>query len=315
MKIGFIFPGQGTQTVGMGKDLYEQYEEVRNVYKRVDNAIGASVEDITYHISQEELNETKNTQIAIFTMSMAILEILKQKGIKAVASAGLSLGEYSALGYGNVFSLEEGARIVRKRGEFMQNLVPEGNWAMAAVIGMKDEEVEKVCDAVYQKGGFVKAVNYNCPGQVAISGEKVAVEEAMELAKVEGARKVIPLKTSGPFHTEKLAKASEELRKELKNITLQFPDTMVMKNLDGKSYQKEDDIQEILTKHITNSVKFTKCIEEMLEQGIDTFIEIGPGKVLAGFVKKVCKEKGINAKIMGIENVETLENVLKELEV
>ena len=172
MKIGFIFPGQGTQTVGMGKDLYEQYEEVRNVYKRVDNAIGESVEDITYHISQEELNETKNTQIAIFTMSMAILEILKQKGIKAVASAGLSLGEYSALGYGNVFSLEEGARIVRKRGEFMQSLVPEGNWAMAAVIGMKDEEVEKVCDAVYQKGGFVKAVNYNCPGQVAISGRR-----------------------------------------------------------------------------------------------------------------------------------------------
>lgn len=315
MKIGFIFPGQGTQTVGMGKDLYKQYEEVRNVYKRVDDALGLSVEDITYNIPQEELNETKNTQISIFTMSMAIVEILKQKGIKAIAAAGLSLGEYSALAYGNTFSLEDGAKLVRKRGELMQALVPEGKWAMAAVIGMKDEEVEKVCDTVFEKGGFVKAVNYNCPGQVAISGEKTAVEEAMKLAKAEGARKVVSLKTSGPFHTEKLNKASEELGKELKTMALQFPNIAVIKNLDGKSYQKEDNIQEILAKHIVNPVKFTKSIETMLEQGIDTFIEIGPGKVLAGFVKKVCKEKGIEAKIMGIENVETLENTLKELKI
>lgn len=308
MKIGYIFPGQGTQVVGMGKDLYEKYEEVKNVYKEVDEALKENIENITYNISQEELNETKNTQIAIFTMSMAILEILKKEGIKPEALAGLSLGEYSALVCSDAISLEEGAKIVRKRGNYMQNLAPKGNWAMAAIIGLEDEQVEDACNKV--ENGFVKAVNYNCPGQVVVSGEKEAVLKAMENAKELGARKVIELKTSGPFHTEKLQEASKELKKDLEKLEFKKCNIPVIKNLDGLPYKDEDNLVEILANHVINPVKFRKSIETMLEMGIDTFIEIGPGKTLSGFVKKVCKQKNVEANVLNIENIETLENAL-----
>lgn len=311
MKIGYIFPGQGTQTVGMGKDIYEKYDKAREIYSRVDNVLGEKIEDITYNLSQEELNQTKNTQIAIYTMSLSILEILNKAGIKAEAAAGLSLGEYTALTCANAISVEEGAKIVRTRGRLMQDLAPEGDWSMAAIIGMEDDKVEEVCSKVEK--GFVKAVNYNCPGQVVVSGEKEAVLRAMEIAKEMGARKAIELKTSGPFHTEKLKDASNELRKELEKISFNKCEISVIKNLDGTPYTDEDDMVDILAKHVINPVKFRKSIETMLEMGIDTFVEVGPGKTLSGFVKKVCKEKEIEANILNIENVETLENALQSL--
>lgn len=311
MKIGYIFPGQGTQTVGMGKDIYDEYEEAKNIYSKVDKALGESVENITYNLSQEELNQTKNTQIAIYTMSLSILEMLNKAGIKPVAAAGLSLGEYTALTCANAISVEEGAKIVRTRGRLMQELAPEGNWAMAAIIGMEDDKVEEVCSKV--ENGFVKAVNYNCPGQVVVSGEKEAVLKAMEISKEMGARKAIELKTSGPFHTEKLQEASKELRKELEKISFNECKISVIKNLDGKPYAVEDDMVDILANHVINPVKFRKSIETMLEMGVDTFVEVGPGKTLSGFVKKVCKEKGAEANIFNIENVETLENTLQSL--
>ena len=312
MKIAYIFPGQGTQIVGMGKDLYEKYDEVKNVYKRVDEALGESVENITYNISQEELNETQNTQIAIYTMSMAILEILNKKGIKPDALAGLSLGEYSALTCGNAISLEEGAKIVRKRGKFMQELAPKGNWSMAAIIGLEDEQVEEVCSKV--EDGFVRAVNYNCPGQVVVSGEKDAVLKAMEIAKEMGARKAIELKTSGPFHTEKLEEASNALRKELEKVEFNEIEILVIKNINGEPYDDKDNMVDILAKHVMSPVKFRKSIETMLSLGIDTFVEIGPGKTLSGFVKKVCKEKNIEANTFNIENVKTLEKYIEYIE-
>ncbi len=311
MKIGYIFPGQGTQTVGMGKDIYEKYDEAREIYSRVDNVLGENIEDITYNLSQEELNQTKNTQIAIYTMSLAILEILNKARIKAEAAAGLSLGEYTALTCANSISIEDGAKIVRTRGRLMQDLAPEGDWAMAAIIGMEDDKVEEVCSKVEK--GFVKAVNYNCPGQVVVSGEKEAVLRAMEIAKEMGARKAIELKTSGPFHTEKLKEASNELRKELEKISFNKCEISVIKNLDATAYTDEDDMVDILANHVINPVKFRKSIETMLEMGIDTFVEVGPGKTLSGFVKKVCKEKEVEANILNIENVETLENAMQSL--
>ena len=312
MKIGYIFPGQGTQVIGMGKDLYEKYNEVKNIYKRVDEALGESVENITYNISQEELNETQNTQIAIYTMSMAILEILNKKGIKPDALAGLSLGEYSALTCGNAISIEEGAKIVRKRGTFMQELAPKGNWSMAAIIGLEDEKVEEACSKV--EDGFVRAVNYNCPGQVVVSGEKDSILKAMEIAKEMGARKAIELKTSGPFHTEKLKEASNALRKELEKVEFNKIEIPVIKNINGESYDDKDNMVDILAKHVMSPVKFRKSIETMLSLGIDTFVEIGPGKTLSGFVKKVCKEKEVEANIFNIENVETLEKYIEYIE-
>ena len=308
MKIAYLYPGQGTQVVGMGKDLYEKYEEVRNVYKIAQKALGESVEEITYNLSQEELNETKNTQIAIYVMSMAITELLKKEGITAEMSAGLSLGEYSALTYANALKLEDGVKIVRKRGLLMQNLAPKGNWAMAAIIGLEDEKVEEVCTKV--ENGFVKAVNYNCPGQVVVSGEREAVLKAMEIAKEAGARKVIELKTSGPFHTEKLMEASKELKKELEKLSFNKLNTEVVKNADGKIYNDEDNMVEILSNHVIKPVMFRKSLETMLDAGVDTFIEVGPGKTLSGFAKKVCKEKGVEANVFNIESVETLEKAL-----
>lgn len=312
MKIGYLFPGQGTQNVGMGKDIYEEYEEARNVYQKIDEVLGENIEKLTYEANQEELNQTKNTQITIYAMSMAILEILKNAGIKPDAAAGLSLGEYSALTCANCISLEDGAKIVRIRGKLMQNLVPTGDWAMAAIIGLEDKIVEEACSKV--KNGFVKAVNYNCPGQVVISGEKEAVCEAMELAKEMGARKVVELKTSGPFHTEKLKEASNELKKELEKISFNKCSIPVIKNLNGEEYENSDNMVEILSNHVINPVKFRKSIETMLNMGIDTFVEIGPGKTLSGFVKKVCKEKSIEANVLNIENLETLKNALVALE-
>ena len=311
MKIGYIFPGQGTQAVGMGKDIYKSYEEARNVYKKIDEALEENIEKLTFEESQEELNQTKNTQITIYAMSMAILEILNNAGVKPEAAAGLSLGEYSALTCAGAISLEEGAKIVRTRGKLMQELAPQGEWAMAAIIGLEDHKVEEACGKVEK--GFVRAVNYNCPGQVVVSGEKMAVLKAMEIAKELGARKTIELKTSGPFHTEKLQEASIELRKELEKISFEKCKIPVIKNFDGNAYSEKDDMVDILANHVINPVKFRKSIETMLEIGIDTFVEIGPGKTLSGFVKKVCKEKEIEANVLNIENVESLENALKIL--
>lgn len=311
MKIGYIFPGQGTQVVGMGKDIYEKYEEARNVYKIIDSVLNENIEKLTYEEKQEELNKTENTQIAIYAMSMAILEILNNNGIKPVVAAGLSLGEYSALTAAGAISLDDGAKIVRIRGKLMQNLAPKGNWSMAAIIGLEDEKVEEACMKV--TNGFVKAVNYNCPGQVVVSGEKEAVAKAMENAKELGAKRVIELKTSGPFHTEKLQAASIELKKELEKIDFKDFNIPVIKNLNGEEYKKEDNMVEILSNHVVNPVKFGKSIEKMLEMGVDTFIEIGPGKTLSGFVKKVCKKLEKEVNVFNIENVETLENTLQAL--
>ena len=311
MKIGFVFPGQGTQTVGMGKDLYEKYDEAKKVYKKIEQVLGEDIAKLTFETSEEELNQTKNTQIAIYAMSMAILEILKTQGVQVDAAAGLSLGEYSALTCAKVISIEEGAKIVRTRGTLMQELAPKGEWAMAAIIGLEDDKVEEACSKVTE--GFVRAVNYNCPGQVVVSGEKVAVTKAMENAKALGARKAVELKTSGPFHTEKLQEASKALKKELEKITFAPCQLPVIKNLDGTPYAEEDNMVEILANHVMCPVKFRKSVETMLAMGIDTFAEIGPGKTLSGFVKKVAKEKELDVTVLNIENVETLESALQQL--
>jgi [acyl-carrier-protein] S-malonyltransferase len=284
VKIGFLFPGQGAQSVGMGKDLYDKYEEIRNVYDRASKIAGIDIAHLTFDSTEEELSQTKNTQIAILTMSLGILEILKKNGIKADMAAGLSLGEYGALISANAISFEDGIKIVKTRGSLMQDYTPKGEWSMAAVLGLEDEKVEEICSKV--KKGFVVPANYNCPGQISISGDKKGVEEAMALAKEEGARKVVELKTSGPFHTEKLKEASEKLREALNEIHVELPEIEVIKNIDAKPYEKKDDMKEILANHVTHSVRFAKSAEYMIKYGIDTFVEIGPRKNINRFCKK-----------------------------
>lgn len=309
MKIGFLFPGQGAQSIGMGKDLYENYQEIRDIYENVHKITGVDIKKITFDGTEQELSKTQNTQIAVLTMSLAILKLLEKKGINAEISAGLSLGEYTALIYSKCISFEDGVELVKKRGEYMQNLLPEGDWAMAAILGLEDEKVEEVCKKVVD--GFVVPVNYNTQGQVVISGEKTAVEQAEIIAKEMGAKKVRILKTSGPFHTKKLIEASNALRKDLEKININKFKTKVVKNIDGNIYKDEENIKEILAKHMISPVKFSKCLETMLKMGIDTFIEIGPGKTLSGFVKRMKTEKEI--KIYNICDVKSLENTLKEI--
>ena len=309
MKIAFLFPGQGAQAVGMGKDFYEEYEVAKKIYKQAERETGIEVSKLSFEGPEEELNQTKNTQICMVTMSLAILELLKEAGIKAEYSAGLSLGEYVALNYAGAINLKDTLKIIQKRGEYMQNLAPEGDWAMAAVLGLSDETVEEVCKKV--KTGFAVPANYNCPGQVAVSGDRAGIQELTELAKLAGAKRVIELKTSGPFHTEKLQKASEALRKELDNIQIGKLESIVVKNLDAKPYTEKDDIKEILAKHVMSPVRFSASIKYMLDNGVDTFVEIGPGKVLTSLVKKVNRE----VKCINISNVDSLKEAIKELNI
>lgn len=309
MQIGFLFPGQGAQKVGMGKDLYEKYEEVKNVYDEVKKITGIDIKKISFEGPEELLNKTQNTQLAILTESLAILKVLKNKNIKAKMSSGLSLGEYTALIEDEIFDFETGIKIVKKRGEIMQKLTPKGNWKMAAIMGLKEKQVEEICKKMDNR--YVVPANYNTKGQIVISGEEEAVVKAGELAKEMGAKKVSLLNTEGPFHTPKLEKCSIALKKELTKIKINKKDSKVVKNIDGKTYMENDNIIEILSKHISNPVRFTSCLQTMYDNGIDTFVEIGPGRTLSSFVKRMKFENSI--KIMNVSNCEELETLIKEV--
>ncbi len=311
MKIAFLFPGQGSQTIGMGKDIYEKYEKARNVYEKVKQITGTDIAQISFNGPEELLNETKYTQLAILTMSLSILEILNDNKIFSDVSAGLSLGEYSALINSKALSFLDGVKIVQKRGEYMQNLAPKGNFKMAAIIGMTDEQVEEICKKV--TNGFAVPANYNAKGQVVVTGDETGIQEVETIAKEMAAEKVMILKTAGPFHTEKLLNSANALKKELEKVTINDFKSKVIKNLDGKPYSKDDDVKDILVKHIISPVRFSKTIENMLKDGIDTFIEIGPGKTLSGFVKRTNTNEKIN--ILNINDVNSLQqaiNFIKE---
>lgn len=306
MKRAFLFPGQGAQVVGMGKDLYEKYEEARNIYDEASRISGIDVKKLCFEGPEEKLNKTEFTQIAILTTSLAFLEVLKKNNIEADTSVGLSLGEYTALIYSGIISFEDGINLIKKRGYYMDNLLPEEEYSMAAVIGLDSKKIEEICKKINDTGKFIVPANYNCKIQTVISGEKEAIEEASDLLKEAGAKRVVPLKTSGPFHTIKLKKASEEFAKELEKIEFKEGKAKVIKNIDGSYYKKGDNIKEILEKHIISPVRLDKAIQKMQEENIKEYIEIGPGKALTGFVKKDNKE----ANIFNISNVQNLEEYL-----
>ena len=307
MKIAFMFPGQGSQTVGMGKDIYERYNEAKEIYEKASEILNIDVAKLCFEGEQEELNKTKNAQIAILVTSLAILEVLKNNGVEADICTGLSLGEYTALIYSGYLSFEDGIKLIQKRGYYMENCVPKEEFKMAAVIGTKSSIIEKVCENLNKKGMFVVPANYNYSGQTVISGNKEAVEEATKLLNDEGIRKIIELKTSGPFHTEKLLEAKQLFEKELEKVSFMEGKVPVIKNIDGSIYTNNDNMKEILAKHIVSPVRFDKAIKLMEDNDIDTYIEIGPGRALSGFVKKENKE----ANVMNVCDIETLNKVLE----
>ena len=311
MKIAFMFPGQGAQSVGMGKDLYEEYEEVKNIYEIASEISGKDIAKISFNSTIEELSKTENTQLAIATMSLGILKLLEKNNIKPEITVGLSLGEYPALISGGYLSFEDGIKLLKRRGYLMGTKVEPGNYSMAAVIGLDSTKVEEKCKEISEKGMFIVPANYNYFAQTVISGEEEAINLAMDILKENGAKRVLKLQTGGPFHTIKLNEAKELYKEDLKNVKFNKENVraQVIKNIDGTFYNKQDDMVDILSKHIVSPVRFDKAIKNMQDNNIDTYVEIGPGKTFTGFVKKENKE----SNVININSVESLENFIETI--
>ena len=284
-QIAFLFPGQGAQYVGMGKDFYEQFDICKQVYKVAGEASGLNLSQICFQ-ENELLNITEYTQVALLATEVAILRAVESSGIQPAVTAGLSLGEYASLAAGHVMSDEDLFRIIRKRGLFMQEAYPVGG-AMAAVLGMEASMVEKVC---LEQNGEVYVANYNCPGQIVITGEAKAVSEAGARLKEIGAKGIIPLKVSGPFHSPLLKDAGTKLEDALDNVSVYAPDIPYITNVTADYVKDAAGIKELLVKQVVSSVRWQQSVEKMIADGIDTFIEIGPGKTLTGFMKKINKD-------------------------
>lgn len=301
MKIGFIFAGQGAQYVGMGKELYENFEEARAVFDQAN--IDVDVKNVCFEGPEDILNETSYAQPCILTTSLAIAKVVEAHGIKPNYVAGLSLGEYSALAYANAFSIHDAIQIVRARGQLMSEALPAGTTSMAAVLAMDADKIQEVIADIDD----VTIANYNCPGQIAITGKKEAIEMASEKLKEAGAKRVIPLKVSGAFHSPLLEEASLQLKTELGKYDIQKPEIPVVYNISGK--EEDGDLQDILTKQIKSSVYFYQSLQYMIEKGVDVFVEIGPGKALSSFVKKTDK----TIPVYSVDNVESLNKMLGAL--
>ncbi len=306
-KIMFMFPGQGAQFIGMGKAMYDKYEKAREIFDIAGKATGLDIAGLCFE-ENDKLNITEYTQIAMLTVEAAIYAVMEEQGLKCDFTAGLSLGEYGALIAAGVLSCEDAFKVVRQRGIFMQEAVPTGG-AMAAVLGMDAEAIEKVCESVSADGGYVSIANYNCPGQIVITGEEAAVTKASEALKEAGAKRVVPLNVSGPFHSKMLIPAGEKLGKIIDETTINEVKVPYVSNVTAELVTDSVNVQDLLVKQISSSVRWQQTIELMLKEGVDTFVEIGPGKTLSGFMRKITRDE--NVKTYHIETPEELEAYVK----
>ena len=303
-KVAFVFPGQGAQYVGMGKDFYEQIPVSRKVYTIASEVTGLDLPGLCFE-ENEQIDITEYTQIAMLATETAMLAALQEKGVKADVAAGLSLGEYGAILTAGAMSLEDVFRVVRQRGILMQEAVPTGG-AMCAVLGMDGEMIAEICE---ETEGIVSVANYNCPGQIVITGEEGAVGAAAEKLKEAGARRCIPLKVSGPFHSEMLKGAGEKLAGVLADVGLKEFSTPYVTNVTADYVTDISEIKGLLGRQVYSSVRWQQSVERMIADGVDTFIEIGPGRTLTGFLKKINK----NITGLHIEKVEDLDEVVRVL--
>ncbi|MCY7785455.1 ACP S-malonyltransferase [Bacillus inaquosorum] len=308
-KIAFLFPGQGSQFIGMGKELYEQVPAAKRLFDEADETLETKLSSLIFEGDAEELTLTYNAQPALLTTSIAVLEKFKESGITPDFTAGHSLGEYSALVASGALSFKDAVYTVRKRGEFMNEAVPAGEGAMAAILGMDAEALKQVTDKVTEEGHLVQLANLNCPGQIVISGTAKGVELASEQAKENGAKRAIPLEVSGPFHSELMKPAAEKLKEVLDSCEVKDADVPVISNVSADVMTDKTDIKEKLIEQLYSPVRFEESINKLIAEGVTTFIEIGPGKVLSGLVKKVNRR----LKTIAVSDPETIELAIQTL--
>jgi [acyl-carrier-protein] S-malonyltransferase len=307
MKTAFLFPGQGAQAVGMGKEIAQKFDAAAKIFDKANTVVGFDLSRICFEGPAEKLNTTTVSQPAIFVTSAALLEVVKTKGPKADVTAGLSLGEYTALYAAGVISFEEALSLVQKRGEAMQAAADATDGAMVSIIGLDEEKVGQLC-AEADEGEVLAAVNFNCPGQIVISGSKTACERAEKLAGKYGAVKAIRLEVAGAFHTEMMSSAADALKEALQKCRISEPgDTKTIANIDAEYYKSAEKIAEGLIKQLTCPVLWQKCMEKLIADGIEEFYEIGPGKVLTGLMRRINRKQNI-VNISSLQGIEGLLN-------
>ena len=304
-KLAFVFPGQGAQKVGMGKDFFDNYDVAKKMFKEADEALGYSIMKMCFEGPEEDLKLTANTQPAILTISCIANEILKENGVQPEITGGHSLGEYSALVAAGVLNFQDAVALVHKRGAYMQEAVPVGEGGMAAIIGVDREKIVEICQSVSAESP-VQAVNFNCPGQIVIAGATRGVELAVEELKAAGAKKAVILPVSAPFHSTLMKPAAEKLAVELDKVTLSDAKIPVVANVNAQVLTKAEDIKASLVAQAASPVLWEDCVAKMKEFGADVLLEAGPGKTLCGFNRRIDK----SIKSLNVEDVESLEKSL-----